>query len=104
MKQHFFAAFLWNARSFVFLVGLSIAILLGGAAAQAACLSQSEARAAVANGQARSLGSLAGSVGGEIVRADLCKEGGRFVYRLSVVIGGKVVQRVLDASSGQVLQ
>lgn len=67
------------------------------AAAQAECLSQAEARDAVASGKAASLGSLKGAAGGEIVKAQLCVEGGRYVYRLSVLIGGQVKTVVLPA-------
>ncbi|MBA5776374.1 PepSY domain-containing protein [Stappia sp. F7233] len=82
---------------------VSLCVPLAGGAA-AACLSQAEARQAVSSGQARPLGSMAGAAGGEIVRADLCEQGGRLVYVLSVLSGGRVVQRVLDARSGKVLK
>ncbi|MTH98930.1 hypothetical protein E1297_23280 [Roseibium sp. RKSG952] len=76
---------------------LVIALLLT-APANAACLSQSEARQAVASGQARSLGSVQRQAGGEIVKAQLCREGGRYVYRLQVLQGGKVTTKVVNAS------
>lgn len=66
--------------------------------ANAQCLSQAEARQAVASGQAAPLGSMVGAAGGEIVKADLCIEGGRYVYRLAVLVGGKVQTKVLNAS------
>lgn len=66
--------------------------------AQAACLSQAEARQAVASGQARSLGSVAGGVGGEIVKAQLCRQGGGYVYRLQVLKNGKVTPVTVNAS------
>ncbi|MCA1241365.1 PepSY domain-containing protein [Stappia stellulata] len=72
--------------------------------AQGQCLSQPQARAAVSSGQALPLGRVAGAVGGEIVRADLCREGGRLVYVLSVLSGGRVDTRVVDAQSGRVLR
>jgi len=75
----------------------SLAFLLA-VPAHAACLSQSEARAAVASGQAKSLGSVQGQAGGEIVKAQLCLEGGRYVYRLSVLVNGKVTTKVINAS------
>ncbi len=74
------------------------AMLSGVAPAAAQCLSQGEARQAVASGQAQPLGSLMGQVGGEIVKADLCIEGGRYVYRLSVLVGGQVQTKVINAS------
>lgn len=82
----------------------TVLALLAPAAAQAQCLSQSQARQAVQTGEARPLGSIAGSAGGEIVRAELCRQGGRLVYVLSVLDGGRVKERVIDARSGQVLR
>lgn len=82
----------------------TVLALLAPAAAQAQCLSQSQARQAVQAGEARPLGSIAGSAGGEIVRAELCRQGGRLVYVLSVLDGGRVKERVIDARSGQVLR
>lgn len=80
------------------LIALLIFTFAAALPASAACLSQSEARQAVASGQARSLGSLQSAAGGEIVKAQLCKEGGRYVYRLSVLVNGKVTNKVLNAS------
>lgn len=88
-------------------VALALAVtlaLLVPATAQAECLSQREARQAVEAGEARPLGSVAGSAGGEIVRAELCRQGGQLVYVLSVLSGGRVQERVIDARSGQVLR
>ncbi|MXN65696.1 hypothetical protein GR183_12345 [Stappia sp. GBMRC 2046] len=81
-----------------------MAVVSAGETAWAACLNQSQARQAVASGQARPLGAVSRSVGGEIVRADLCEQGGRLVYVLSVLSGGKVTKRVVDAKSGQALR
>ncbi len=80
-----------------------VGLLVAGPAA-AACLSQGEARQAVASGQALPLGAVARSAGGQIVNGCLANEGGRLVYRLKVDTGGRVVDRVIDAASGQVLQ
>lgn len=66
--------------------------------AAANCLSQGEAQQAVASGQALPLGAVAGSVGGEIVKAQLCVEGGRYVYRLAVLANGQVTTVVVNAS------
>ncbi|MEH0071960.1 hypothetical protein V6L77_19320 [Pannonibacter sp. Pt2-lr] len=52
----------------------------------------------MASGQAQPLGAVAGSAGGEIVKAQLCIEGGRYVYRLSVLANGQVTTVVVDAS------
>ncbi|NVK33675.1 MAG: hypothetical protein HWE23_04285 [Rhodobacteraceae bacterium] len=78
---------------------LAVLLLLAPiSAANAQCLSQAEARAAVASGQAAPLGSMLAAAGGEVVKADLCIEGGRYVYRLAVLVGGKVQTKVLNAS------
>ncbi|WP_208983526.1 PepSY domain-containing protein [Pannonibacter carbonis] len=73
-------------------------VVASGFSANAACLSQSEAQQVVASGNAQSLGSVAASVQGEIVRAQLCEEGGRYVYQLSVLKNGQVTTVVVDAS------
>ena len=86
------------------LVLTTVLALLAPAMAQAQCLSQSQARQAVQAGEARPLGSIAGRAGGEIVRAELCRQGGQLVYILSVLEGGRVKERVIDARSGQVLR
>lgn len=66
--------------------------------ASANCLSQAEARQVVASGQAKSLGSVAGQAGGEIVKAKLCRQGGGYVYVLSVLKNGKVTNVTVNAS------
>jgi len=76
-----------------------LALMLAAVApASAQCLSQAEAREAVASGRAVPLGSVAGAAGGEIVKAELCRQGGGYVYRLSVRINGQVVTRTVNAS------
>ncbi len=79
-------------------LGLLILFLLVAAPVEAACLSQGQARQVVASGQAKSLGSVRGQAGGEIVKAQLCKQGGRYVYRLQVLVNGKVRTKVVNAS------
>ncbi len=73
-------------------------LVLAPLPAAAQCLSQAEARQAVASGKAASLGSMKRAAGGEIVKAQLCIEGGRYVYRLSVLVNGAVQTKVLNAS------
>jgi uncharacterized membrane protein YkoI len=79
-------------------IAMCVLIGLATVPASAQCLSQGEARQAVASGKAASLGSMKSAAGGEIVKAQLCVEGGRYVYRLSVLVGGKVQTKVLNAS------
>jgi len=79
------------------IVALFILILAAVTPAQAACLSQGEARQGVASGQAASLGSVAGRVKGEILKAQLCQQGGGYVYVLSVKNGSKVTTVTVNA-------
>lgn len=87
------------------ILALALALVVPATAASAQCLSQQETRAAVQSGDARPFGSLAGAVNGEILRAELCREGGRLVYVLSVLLPDQRLQeRIIDARSGQVLR
>jgi uncharacterized membrane protein YkoI len=95
------------------LVGLSLpAAASATAAEQRACLSKAEQRAAIAHGQAVTLGtairSVRGSVRGrgarEVVRAKLCREDHGLVYVLTVLArNGKVTHTTVDATSGRVV-
>ncbi|EFO30576.1 putative lipoprotein [Roseibium sp. TrichSKD4] len=75
----------------------SVFLLLAGTAS-AACLSQGEARSVVASGKAKPLAAVQSQAGGEIVKAQLCQEGGGYVYRLSVLVNGKVTTKVVSAN------
>ena len=75
----------------------SVVLFLAGPAS-AACLSQGEARNVVASGQAKPLAAVQSQAGGEIVKAQLCQEGGGYVYRLSVLVDGKVTTKVVSAN------
>jgi hypothetical protein len=77
---------------------LLILLLLSVTPASAQCLSQAQARQAVASGQAKSLGSVRRQAGGEIVKATLCRQGGGYVYRLQVLVNGRVVGKTVNAS------
>lgn len=79
-----------------------------GSARAAGCLSSSEARAAVQSGKALALSQLLGGIrsaaGGEIVPPpQLCDQGGRLVYIVNVLSGGKVKKLTVDARSGSIL-
>ncbi|WP_208985787.1 hypothetical protein [Pseudovibrio sp. Ad26] len=80
-------------------LALAATVFTWSAPAQAACLSSSQTRQAVASGQARPLGSL--RVNGQILSAKLCQQGGRLVYVLSVLNNGNVSQVTLDARTGR---
>ncbi len=77
---------------------LALLLALTVLPAEAACLSPAEARDAVAKGHAEPLGRLSKSVRGEIVKAELCKEKGRYVYRVWVLTKGKVSVETVRAS------
>jgi uncharacterized membrane protein YkoI len=75
---------------------------------QPRCLSRAEQRAAIAAGEAIPLATarqmLRQRMGGELVRARLCHESGRLIYRLTVLArDGKVRQVTIDATNGTVI-
>jgi uncharacterized membrane protein YkoI len=75
---------------------------------QSRCLSRAEQRAAIAAGQAIPLATarqmLRQRTNGELVRARLCNESGRLIYRLTVLArDGKVRQVTVDATNGTVI-
>jgi uncharacterized membrane protein YkoI len=87
-----------------------VALLLAGAASAVAgelegCLSPEQRRAAIAGRQAiplgRALRAAKAHLGGEVVRARLCKEGNELVYVLTVLAhDGKVTLATIDGTSG----
>lgn len=71
------------------------------------CLSRGEARAAVQSGQvvplSSVLGQIRGSMNGDIVSTpSLCNQGGRLIYFLDVLVGGRVVRLQVDGQTGRV--
>jgi uncharacterized membrane protein YkoI len=75
---------------------------------QPRCLSRAEQRAAIAAGEAIPLATarqtLRQRMNGELVRARLCHESGRLIYRLTVLArDGKVRQVTIDATNGTVI-
>jgi hypothetical protein len=99
------------ARSFVLLA--SAVLTLAGssvcAAAPLLCLSPEERRAAIAGRQAvplaRAVSSVRRSVPGEVVRAQLCRNGGALVYMLTVLSrNGRVTRATLDAANARLLE
>ncbi|WP_208988412.1 PepSY domain-containing protein [Labrenzia sp. VG12] len=66
--------------------------------AQAACLSQGEAQQVVASGKAATFGAVRGRVKGEVLKAQLCQQGGGYVYVVSVKNGSKVTTVTVNAS------
>jgi uncharacterized membrane protein YkoI len=99
------------------MAAIAFALLASATAASAAgkarvCLSKSEQKAAISNGQAVTLAqairSIRGSVRGrgsrEVVNAKLCREEKGLVYVLTVLArDGKVTQMTVDATSGKVV-
>jgi uncharacterized membrane protein YkoI len=82
---------------------------------QLACLSKSDQRAAISNGQAVPLATAMHSVRSvrtakrsrgsrEVIKARLCREAKGLVYVLTVLSGdGKVTHTSVDATSGKVV-
>ena len=89
----------------VAMLALPGAVLLGDGApamAQGGCLSQSEQRQAVRSGQAVRPGQIGQKLGGKVLRLSLCERGGGLAWHVTVLQGdGRVVDRVVDARSGQ---
>lgn len=101
------------------MAAIAFALIASATAAPAAekqkarvCLSKSEQKVAISNGQAVTLAqairSIRGSVRGrgarEVVNAQLCREEERLVYLLTVLArDGKVTHMTVDATSGKVV-
>jgi uncharacterized membrane protein YkoI len=99
-----------SPRSLLIMTLALLAMLSLPAAAQEQprCLSRAEQRAAIAAGEAIPLATarqmLRQRMSGELVRARLCHEAGRLVYRLTVLPrDGKVRQVTIDATNGTVI-
>ena len=91
---------------------LALAVALAGAGATGAaadCLSPNQARSAAQQGQVMPLYGLIGSIkaatGGEILPpAQLCQNGGRYVYVVNVLQpNGQVKKITVDAASGNIV-
>jgi hypothetical protein len=87
---------------------LAAALAAGGApgpaVAQSAC-QPVDPRMAAQSGQVAPLSRFLGSIrqatgGGTAIGSQLCQIGGRLVYRVQVIIGGRQVTIDIDASSG----
>ena len=92
---------------------LLLAFALGGAASgpaaaadRKACLSQDERRAVIASHKAvplgRAISVVKARIGGDVVKAQLCRQEQKLVYLLTVLAqSGKVTQARVDAADGQ---
>jgi uncharacterized membrane protein YkoI len=71
------------------------------------CYSTDQARSAVQAGQVQPLSNLVGQIQavapGQIVSSQLCNVGGRWVYLVSVLVGGQVRQVQVDAATGSLI-
>jgi uncharacterized membrane protein YkoI len=80
--------------------------LMTGATA-ADCLSRSEARAALQSGEVVSLaqirGQIAAAVGGDIIGAELCRDGSGYYYEVTVQVGGVVRSFRVNAATGAII-
>ena len=68
-----------------------------------ACLSGQQARAAVQSGEAISMRKLSAAVGGQVLHPQLCRSGGRLVYRITILKGNEPIKLTVDAASGSIL-
>jgi uncharacterized membrane protein YkoI len=98
------------ARPLAMVTFALVAMLTSSAAAQErpACLTSAEQRAAIAAREAIPLAAarqmLRQRMGGELLRARLCRESRRLVYLLTVLgRDGKVRQVTVDATNGTVI-
>ena len=91
------------------LLGLALGAAAPGAAAAAdrnACLSQDERRTVIASHRAvplaRAMKVVQARIGGEVVKARLCRQDRGLVYMLTVLgQSGKVTQAQVNATDGQ---
>lgn len=78
---------------------LATASTPAAAADERTCLSGSDAQAIIYSGQARRLSELRGGLDGELIRADLCRQGSGYVYVVTTLgANGKVTRRFVDAN------
>lgn len=94
-------------RAFLFGAALLVAAAAGGIAtpARADACQPVDPRLAAQSGQiaplSRFLGIIRQATGGGIpVTSQLCQSGGRLIYRVQVIIGGRQVILSIDAASG----
>ena len=85
-----------------------MAVGLATPASAQACLSASDARGPLQNGQILPLSQIgprvAASVGGQVVSAELCQSGGRYVYIVNVLSrAGQVRRLTVDAGTGAII-
>jgi hypothetical protein len=88
-------------------VPVAVAQGLAGAPVERACLNRAEQRAAVTDKKAVPLASAIRSLRehgqrGEVVRAELCSEGEKLFYVLTLLArSGKVTRATVDATNGE---
>lgn len=98
-----------SSPKLLLLVGLVLLTVLPlPAGAQERCLTAGEQRAAIAAGEAIPLAAvrrmLRQRMGGELVRARLCRRAGHLIYLLTVLSrDGKVRRVTVDARNGSVI-
>lgn len=97
---------MWNSLGTKALVITTlVVVLLSGGQAEAACIKWSDARGVIAKHGLKKPGEVrrrAMRRGGEVISINLCRRGGRYIYRLTV-IGKKARVRdiVVDARKGK---
>jgi uncharacterized membrane protein YkoI len=83
-------------------------VLLAQVVPRQGCLSRRDAIKAVMSGQARPLSDIRdqaeNAASGEMISADICPQGGKLAYVVTVLSpSGKVAYVTLDAASGRLL-
>lgn len=93
-----------NSPRWIFLAFLLAGVTVSEAAS-AACLAPREQRALVRSGEVMRPARIGRALDGEVLRLQLCEQGGRLVYQATVLgRNGRVRQRVVDARSGEALR
>ena len=95
-------------RSLTAFVFVAAALAPAAAEERALCLTREQQRAEIAKGHAVPLGQilrgLRRRLPGDVVRARICQEPGRLVYRVTVLArDGKVHRAILDATNGMIV-
>jgi len=92
------------ALTVVMLVFSVPAIAVEPISADESCLSASGIQEALVAGRALRLADIRRKLKGDIVKADLCRDGGKLAYLVTVLTPEGTVRRVtVDASSGELI-
>jgi uncharacterized membrane protein YkoI len=81
-------------------LGLLLAVSVTGGTASSAdrCLPPSQAP----RGLGEFIGAIQALTGGQLVHACLLNDGGRYIYKVQIQVGGRVITRIIDLSTGKI--